>query len=249
MTIVTLKVGALAKRTGLTVRTLHHYDEIGLLSPSARTPSGHRLYGEKDVVRLQQIASLKHLGLPLEEIKVCLSSTEYSLQRALELQIERIERQIAEHEQLRDLVRHLRDRLQSSEGVSVDDLTRTIEATMSYERYYTPEQLQQLERRREEVGGERIAEVQKEWAALFDAYAKAMEDGMDPASDEVQALADKSVALIEEFTGGDAGIGQSLSNMYRNEGGEKIMASHGMELAPGLWDYMGRARAARETKG
>lgn len=93
-----LKVGALADRTGLTVRTLHHYDEIGLLSPSARTPSGHRLYGDQEIVRLQQIASLKHLGLPLDEIKVCLGSPEYSLERTLELQIERIERQIAKQE-------------------------------------------------------------------------------------------------------------------------------------------------------
>jgi DNA-binding transcriptional MerR regulator len=245
----TLKVGALANRTGLTVRTLHHYDEIGLLSPSARTPAGHRLYREQDVVRLQQIASLKHLGLPLDEIKVCLSQPEYSLDRALELQIERIERQIARQVQLRDLVRHLRERLRSTEGVSVEDLTRTIEATMNYEKYYTPEQLKKLERRREEVGDERIAEVQQEWADLFAAYAKAMEDGLDPASDEVQALADKSAALIAEFTGGDAGIHQSLSNMYRSEGGERVMSSHGMQLAPGLWDYMSRAGAARETYG
>ncbi len=83
-----MKVGALAKRTGLTVRTLHHYDEIGLLSPSRRTRSGHRLYGDEELSRLQQIASLKHLGLPLEEIRECLTRSEYSLERVLDLQIE-----------------------------------------------------------------------------------------------------------------------------------------------------------------
>jgi DNA-binding transcriptional MerR regulator len=83
----TMKVGTLAKRTGLTVRTLHHYDEIGLLSPSHRTQSGHRLYGEEEFSRLQQIASLKHLGLPLEEIRECLTRPEYSLERVLNLQI------------------------------------------------------------------------------------------------------------------------------------------------------------------
>ena len=51
-----LKVGELAKRTGLTVRTLHHYDEIGLLKPSLHTESGHRLYTARDVARLQQVA-------------------------------------------------------------------------------------------------------------------------------------------------------------------------------------------------
>lgn len=118
---------------------------------------------------------------------------------------------------------------------------------MNYEKYYTPEQLEQLKRRREDVGDARIAEVQQEWADLFAAYAKAMEDGLDPASDEVQALADRSAALIEEFTGGDAGIYQSLSNMYQSEGGETIMASHGMDLTPGVWKYMSQAQAARRT--
>ena len=59
-----IKVGEVAKRTGLSVRTLHHYDEIGLLSPSRRTASGHRLYGAGELARLQQIKSLRQLGLP-----------------------------------------------------------------------------------------------------------------------------------------------------------------------------------------
>ena len=53
------KVGSLASATGLTVRTLHHYDHIGLVSPSGRTPSGHRLYEESDVRRLYQVLALR----------------------------------------------------------------------------------------------------------------------------------------------------------------------------------------------
>lgn len=243
-----LKVGALAKRTGMTVRTLHHYDEIGLLSPSRRTPSGHRLYGEADISRLQQIASLKHLGLPLEEIKQCLARPGYTLVQTLEQQIERIQEQIARKVRLRDLVAELRDRLRSAEDVSIDDLTRTIEVTMNYEKYYTPDQIEQLRGRREQLGDARIQEVQQEWTELFAAYAKAMEDGLDPTSDAVRALAHKAAALIQEFTGGDPGIFQSLGNMYRSEGAENVMARRGMEMAPGLWEYMGRARAALEEE-
>lgn len=47
------KIGELAREVGVTVRTLHHYDEMGLVSPSARTPTGYRLYGEEELVRLQ----------------------------------------------------------------------------------------------------------------------------------------------------------------------------------------------------
>ena len=73
-----LKVGELAQRTGLTVRTLHHYDEIGLLRPSVHTESGHRLYTERDVARLQQVLSLRQLGFALEEIALCLDRPGFS---------------------------------------------------------------------------------------------------------------------------------------------------------------------------
>src|SRR3954464_5955502 len=67
-----LKVGELARRTGLTTRTLHHYDEIGLLKPSLHTEAGHRLYTADDVARLQQVLSLRQLGFALEEVRACL---------------------------------------------------------------------------------------------------------------------------------------------------------------------------------
>ena len=57
-----MKVGELAKRTGLSIRTLHYYDEIGLLQPSETTPSGHRVYGANELARLQRIKSLRQLG-------------------------------------------------------------------------------------------------------------------------------------------------------------------------------------------
>ena len=65
-----LKVGELAARAGLTVRTLHHYDSIGLLSPSARTDAGYRLYDRDDVARLQQIQALRAFGMALADIGV-----------------------------------------------------------------------------------------------------------------------------------------------------------------------------------
>lgn len=65
----TWKVGELAERTGLSVRALHYYEEIDLLVPSGRTRAGHRLYAEAQVLRLQQIASLRALGFSLGEIR------------------------------------------------------------------------------------------------------------------------------------------------------------------------------------
>lgn len=68
-----LKVGELARHSGLTVRTLHHFDEIGLPRPSARSEAGYRLYSRDDVARLHGIQALRHLGLPLKEIGAMLA--------------------------------------------------------------------------------------------------------------------------------------------------------------------------------
>ncbi len=65
----TIGVGALADLAGVTVRTLHHYDEIGLLAPSGRSAAGHRAYDEADVARLQRILFYRELELPLDRIQ------------------------------------------------------------------------------------------------------------------------------------------------------------------------------------
>ena len=74
------KIGELARRTGLTVRTLHHYDEIGLLSPAQRSDGGHRVYDEADVQRLYRIVSLRSLGFPLDAIAQALDSQAFDPQ-------------------------------------------------------------------------------------------------------------------------------------------------------------------------
>jgi DNA-binding transcriptional MerR regulator/uncharacterized glyoxalase superfamily protein PhnB len=80
----TWKVGALAKATGLTIRTLHHYDEVGLLQPSARLAGGHRIYDAADVARLYRIIRLRQLGFPLNQIGEVLEQPEWQLAPAIE---------------------------------------------------------------------------------------------------------------------------------------------------------------------
>ena len=63
------KAQEFAERAGVTVRTLHHYDRLGLLAPSGRTEAGYRLYGDRDLLRLEQILALKFIGFPLPEIR------------------------------------------------------------------------------------------------------------------------------------------------------------------------------------
>src|SRR6476659_3673791 len=89
-----LKVGELARRTGLTIRTLHHYDAIGLLRPSLYTESGHRLYTAGDVARLQQVLSLRQLGFSLEQARDCLDRPGFSPLEVIRLQLAHLQEQI-----------------------------------------------------------------------------------------------------------------------------------------------------------
>lgn len=84
----TWKVGALAQITGLTVRALHHYDRIGLLTPSRRSSSGHRLYTAEDVARLYRISVLRRLGFPLDQIADVLGDPGWELRAAVERHLE-----------------------------------------------------------------------------------------------------------------------------------------------------------------
>jgi DNA-binding transcriptional MerR regulator len=73
-----LRVGELAERAGVSVRTLHHYEAIGLLVPSARTDAGHRRYARSDIARLARIRALTALGFSLDEVRVCLDDEAWS---------------------------------------------------------------------------------------------------------------------------------------------------------------------------
>jgi DNA-binding transcriptional MerR regulator len=244
-----MKVGELARRTGLSVRTLHHYDEIGLLSPARRTPSGHRLYGPADVRRLQHIVSLRHLGLPLNEIRASLERPALSLERVIRLQIVRIGDEMDRQRRLLGLLEELLRRLEASTEISLEELTTTIEGTLQQGRHFTPDQLEYLARRGREIGESRIRASEGEWRSLLDAYGDAMRRGLDPASPEVLKLVSRSDALLDEFTGGDRGIRAALAEMYAREGGDTVLARFGLDVEPGVWEYMGRARAARGDGG
>ena len=221
-----LRVGEVARRAGLSVRTLHHYEELGLITPAQRTSSGHRLYGKDAVVRLQKIVALKQLGMSLEEIGGWLNGGRYRVIDALRDQRARVTAQI---QALHDVDRRLEiieKRMSDAAQVSVDDVLEALEAMAMFEKYYTQEQLEQLEQRRIQLGDETIKAVEKEWPELIAKVQSAMARGVDPKSEEMRALGKRWQELIEMFTGGDPGIAASLSNMYRSE--PSVSQRHGL---------------------
>lgn len=245
----TWKIGELARRTGLTVRTLHHYDEIGLLSPSYRTGSGHRLYTAEDVQRLQIIVSLRQLDLPLKEIGEWLAGSlpgsdvaPHRMIEALDLHLGRLREQIETRQTLYRRLSAITERLRAAEEVSAEDFLTTMEMIAMYEKYYTPEQLQQLEQRRLALGEEGMRAAETEWPELIARVRAEMEKGTDPASETVQALARRWKELIEAFTGGDPGIAQSLRTMYQQESSVREQSG----LDPEIFTYVKRAWEAEK---
>jgi MerR family transcriptional regulator, thiopeptide resistance regulator len=230
------KIGELATRTGLTVRTLHHYDDIGLLSPAERSGGGHRVYGEADVRRLYRIVSLRSLGFPLDAIAGALDHEDFDPRAAVEDHLARLEAQMEQQRRLQAGLRRLLERLDT------DDFLTTIEEMTMAQRYYTPEQLDQLEQRRQTLGEEAIRDVEREWAEIFATLRTEMDAGTDPADPKLRPLAERGRELVAMFTGGDAGITSSLKRMWENEDPEKV--SHGMVDAE-VMAYYGKVHAAR----
>ncbi len=242
-----MKVGALAKQTGISVRTLHYYDEIGVLAPSAHSDAGYRLYTAADVVRLQQIMSLRQLGFSLEQIRDCLDRGDVSPLRVIEQHLVQLREQIALHHQLCDRLERIAGGLRRAEKPSVTELLHTMEVMNRVEKYYTPEQREWLKERRETVGDERIHEVEAEWPKLIAQVRDAIDAGMDPADPNAQALATRWMGLVQEFTGGNPGIEKSLRTMYQNEAPQEIHPSFDPRMAE-YGAYIGKAMAAKKAE-
>jgi DNA-binding transcriptional MerR regulator len=135
------KVGELAKLAGLTVRTLRYYDQIGLYSPSGYSDSGHRLYTESDISRLQQLLSLKELGLSLDEIKSVLAGNHFSLFDIVFLQIARLKENISIQQKLLRELEHVSSLMLRKEPLTVEDFTKLLGAMrMSHEKYFAERQ-------------------------------------------------------------------------------------------------------------
>ncbi len=239
------RIGEIARRTGLTVRTLHHYDEIGLLRPERRSGAGYRLYGEDDVARLQRIVSLRQLGFSLDDVRDFLAVPR-SLGHVLRLQIEQLRERIEAESRLCQRLEAIARRLEATnggagaEGVSADELLQAIEATTMFEKYYTPEQMAQLEKRRQELGEETIKAAEAEWPQLIAKVKDCMARGVDPTGEEMRPLALRWRELVHQFTGGDPGIARSTSNLLQNEPTARERAG----LDPAMFQYVGKAMAA-----
>jgi DNA-binding transcriptional MerR regulator len=235
-----VQIGALAQATGVTVRTLHHYDAIGLLVPDARSPTGRRLYSEPNVRRLYQIVALRRLRLSLDKIAGTLDQNP-DLIETVRQHLARVEQSLELQRRLHRTLTQVLKQFERDDEPTLDQFTQAIEVMTMIDDHYTPEQRAQLEQRREALGADGMRRAEHDWAALIEAVETERKKGTAPTDPRVLELARRWRALIEQFTGGDEGIGRSLATMYREQGPKA--ASRGM-VEPELMQYVGQALAA-----
>lgn len=232
-----LKIGELAKAAGITVRSLHHYDRIGLLQPTTARESGHRLYNQKDVERLQQIISLKSMGLSLDAIAQCLDEGAYDLRKTLSMQEVAISNGIENLQRVQRTLRLMIDKLALDQDLTTKELLSFIKEVQKMENYYTPEQLKALKDRMEKYP-EKAKEVEKAWPILFKKFEDAMKAGLSESDLKVQVLAKEAEHYIDLFTGGDKAIEANMNKFYE-ENPEKRSTMWG--VTPEVANYVDRA--------
>lgn len=239
------KIGDLAGRAGVSVRTLHYYDEIGLLVPSQKSAGGHRLYSPVEIARLQQIRSLRQLGLSLSEIADCLQRPEFTLRRVLAMHLERLTEQIDRQHDLRRRLRAVSAALAGSRRPPLQELLAALEGITRSEEYFTKEQRARLAERARKLGEDRIRRSELEWRDLLEDVRRAMGSGADPKGLRVRRLAARWLTLIRGFTGGDPGLAQGLQAMYQGES-----SIHGNDTAEirAMATFLGPAMKSRTAQ-
>ena len=225
-----LKVGELAARAGLTVRTLHHYDSIGLLSPSARSDAGYRLYNRDDVARLQQIQALRAFGMALADIGAYLDSPDASPLAIVERQLLALDRQIAEAAHMRAQLQRLRARLAAGEETDLSIWLTLLSQMNMYEKYFSKEELARLPLYQNR-------EAQAEWQELVRHAQSLMERGVAPGASAAGTFAVRWLGCLQRDSGGDPAFVLRLTTMTGQD--PEVQKEFG--LTPALLDYVRNA--------
>ncbi|NML42629.1 MerR family transcriptional regulator [Ramlibacter sp. G-1-2-2] len=214
-----LKVGELARRTGLTVRTLHHYDEIGLLKPSGRSESGYRMYDAQDVARLHAIQALRYLRLPLAEIGPLLEGRHAQPEAIIDEQMRALQRQIREATELHERLALLRKGILAGKSPDIADWVESLARMATLDKYFSADELKSI--------FTRYAEIEREWLALQPEVRAHMDAGGAIDSPQGQALTRRWMQLMMRWMRGDFALMERWGAMYREE-----PSAHGMRGAP-----------------
>lgn len=224
-----LKVGELARRTGLTVRALHHYDSIGLLHPSERSDSGYRLYNRDDVARLHGVQTLRRMGVPLAEVAQLLDGGAATLPAILSRQIGVLEQEIAQAQVLHERLIAMQMILAGGGQPDIDDWLASLSMMSTFEQYFSASELKLV--------FERWKQCEAEWPPLLQAVRESMARGVPPDAIELQPLARRWMDVSARWMNGDIELLKRWGRMLREQPGLPLPT--GMDRA--LLEYIDQA--------
>ncbi|MES2125783.1 MAG: MerR family DNA-binding transcriptional regulator [Pseudomonadota bacterium] len=223
-----LKVGELAKRTGITVRALHHYDTIGLLSPSARSEAGYRLYNRDDLARLHQVLALRRFGWALSEIAAFFRDPDLPLAELVGKQMAVLSGQIEQASALRARLATLQQQLARGELPTSADWLTTLEMMTVYDKYFSKEELNKLALYQPEGA------IAEEWRALL-ADVRGLIAAAVPASDvRAQEVASRWMDAVVRGTAAQPQLFAKLNAMHEQE---PALHQH-TGITPAITDYI-----------
>jgi DNA-binding transcriptional MerR regulator len=232
-----LKIGELAKRAGLTVRTLHHYDDIGLLSPSARSDAGYRLYNRDDIGRLHQVQALRRFGMSLADIGAFLANPEADLAHLIGQQLAALNRQMAQMRELQGQLSRLHEQLASGQEPELANWLNTLELMTMYDKYFSKEELQQLPL----AAALANDPARAEWPALVSKVQALIDDGVPPSDPGAQQLARQWMSMLVRDTNANPTFFARLDAMVMQEPTVQTQTS----ITPALRTYVAQANTER----
>ena len=241
------KVREFARLAGVTVRALHHYDRLGLLTPRRRTGSSYRLYSERDLARLEEIVVLKFLGIPLKEIRPLLDR-QAGLADALRRQQRVLGEKRRQLEQAITTIAAAEQSVRSDTGPDWALFRHVIqEIEMQNEtdwtkKYYSPEAQEKIEQRRGMWTPELQEDVTRKWNALFADIEASLDE--DPASPQAQALAARWRELVAGFTGGDPDIQKGLNKLWQDQHNWPTPQRESYAIKPEIQEFIMKAMRA-----
>ena len=203
-----MTVGEVAKKMGVTVRTLQYYDKKGLLSPSAESEGGRRLYTDKDLIRLHQIISLKSLGFSLDDIKERLISLETpaDVANALTEQADDIRKKIEQLQASLSAIEQLKAEVLQMQTVNFKKYADIIvNLQMKNDSYYLIKRFDDdtLDHIRSQFDKESGLDFMDRFNRLSDEIVQLQKENVPPESEKCQQVVKEYWGLIMEFTNGD----------------------------------------------
>jgi DNA-binding transcriptional MerR regulator len=215
-------VGAVATLTGVSVRTLHHYDHIGLVVPSVRTPAGYRGYTDADIERLHLVLVYRSVGLPLDEIRTLLDDETVDvvehLRRQRELLLQEAERLEHTIKAVEELMNAHRDGIQltAEEQVEIFGTTAFSEeyAAEAEQRWGDTDAWKQSQQRVSRFSKQDWIDIKADVDKLLADLAAAKRKGVEPGSAAANELAARHRGSIERYYDCDDEMHRCLAEMY-----------------------------------